>query len=202
MNSKTRSIVLSVALLTITAAGSYAQSFHFGVKAGANILKLGGRSFDNKFQFGYSAGGFAELNLNNTWGLQVELLANQATAKTSADFNQIYPGQGISYQNVSLNYITLPVMVNFRPVKEFSILAGAQYGYMVYQTKNLVQGGKDVFNKNDVSIVFGGQFNLNKFKLGARYIAGLNDLHSSNLDSGVDPWKNNGFQLYLGYRIL
>src|SRR5258708_29742562 len=137
MNSKTRSIVLSVALLTITAAGSYAQSFHFGVKAGANILKLGGRSFDNKFQFGYSAGGFAELNLNNTWGLQVELLANQATAKTSADFNQIYPGQGISYQNVSLNYITLPVMVNFRPVKEFSILAGAQYGYMVYQTKNL-----------------------------------------------------------------
>jgi hypothetical protein len=190
--------VFTILFLAITSAGAYAQSIHWGVKAGTNIFNLGGRSFDGKFHFGYSAGGFAEINLNSQWGIQPELLINQTMATTQDNFNSIY--HGISPQNVSLNYITIPVLLTFRPVKEFSIQAGPQYGYMIYQTKDLVQYQRESFKKNDISIVFGGQFNLNKVKLGARYVIGLNDINA--LPGGADPWKNQGFQLFAGFRIL
>ena len=119
--------IFTILLMAITSAGSYAQSIHWGVKAGTNIFNLGGRSFDGKYHFGYSAGGFAEINLNSQWGIQPELVINQTMATTQDNFNTIY--QGISPQKVSLNYITVPVLLTFRPVKEFSIQAGPQYGY-------------------------------------------------------------------------
>jgi len=192
------SIVFSMALLTFTAMNSHAQSFHLGLKAGTNIFKLTGRSFEGKFQFSYTAGAFAELNLNKQWGIQPELLINGTQGKTSAqEFNQIY--QGVSSQPTSLAYVTLPVLIAFHPVPEFTILAGAQYGYLVYQTQNLVQYKKDAFKKGETSIVFGGQFNFGKSKLGARYIAGLSNINDIN--SG-DTWKNGGFQLYFGFRII
>jgi len=192
-------MVLSVALLTLCTAGANAQkSLHLGLKAGTNIFKLSGRSFDDKFQFGYTAGAYAELNLNKEWGIQPELLINGTQAKTSADFNTIY--QGISYQKTSLAYITLPVLIAFRPAPEFTILAGAQYGYLIYQTQDIVQYQKDAFKKSEVSIVIGGQFNLGKYKLGARYIGGLESING--LPSRDDNWKNSGFQFYLGYQIF
>src|ERR1700733_12453870 len=80
-----KSIALAIVLVIFTAAGSYAQSFHWGLKAGTNLFKVSGRSFDGKMQAGLSAGAFAELNLNSQWGLQPELLFNQTMANTSSD---------------------------------------------------------------------------------------------------------------------
>src|ERR1700737_539025 len=116
-------------------------------------------------------------------GTPPEFLISQTTATTQDNFNLIY--HGISPQNVSLNYISILVLLTFRPVKEFSIQAGPQYGYMVYQTRNLVQSSPESFKKSDISIVFGGQFNLNKVKLGARYVIGLNDINGLGPQ---DPW--------------
>jgi len=199
MHNSTK-LLLSVVFLTIFTAASNAQSFNLGLKAGANIFRLSGNSFDKKSQFGFSAGAYGELYLNKSWGIQPELLFSQSQAKTSESFNQQYGG--VSFQTVSLDYITLPVMLAFRPTKEFTILAGPQIGYLVYQTQNLVQRNgqykADAFKKVDLSIVFGGQFNLNKFKLGARYVIAVNNING--LDN-ADSWQNQGFQLYLGYQI-
>ena len=197
-------LFLSVAFLTIFTAAAHAQSFHAGLKLGANAFKLSGNSFDNKTRFGFNAGAYGELYFTKEWGIQPELLFSQSTAKTTEDFNTQF--SGISFQTVSFDYITLPVMLAFRPSKEFTILAGPQIGYLVYQTENLTQQSsgqyrKDAFNKADISIVFGGQFNLNKVKLGARYVIATNNIN--NLPSkDADQWKNQGFQLYLGYQIL
>jgi hypothetical protein len=225
-----RSIVLSFVLSTITAATAYAQTttpsttpatnnltspamqpvptpfdktIHFGLRAGTDLYKLSGKSFDNNFKFGYSGGIYVEWPISRRWGLQPELDINETVARTSPDFNQLYPGIGVSYQNLTLNYISLPILVTFRATDALTILLGPQYGYMYYQTPGVSQqpyGPKDAFTKNDFSVLFGGQLDLSrKIKLGLRYAVQYTQLN--HIDDNVDSWKTHGFQAYLTYRL-
>lgn len=200
MNKRQPLIVLSIVLLTLTTASSYAQSVHLGLKAGTDLLKISGRSFDGKTQAGFSGGAYGEIFFTKQWGIQPELLFDQAMANTSQDFNGIY--RGVSYQKVMLNYISVPVFLAYKPVPELSILLGPQYGYLVSQTSGLTNDPSlpsEAFKKSDISIVFGGQLNLGKFKIGARYVIGLNDIN--NLPP-TDTWKKKGFQFHLGYQLF
>jgi len=53
-------LFLSAAFLTFFTAATHAQSFHAGLKAGANAFKLSGNSFDNKTRFGFAAGAYGD----------------------------------------------------------------------------------------------------------------------------------------------
>ena len=48
---KSKSIVLSLLMLTFVVTQSRAQGVHLGVKAGANIFKVDGQGYDQGFQF-------------------------------------------------------------------------------------------------------------------------------------------------------
>ena len=48
---------IAIMLLTTTA---YAQEFHLGAKAGANLGKLDGVAYSKGFKLGYQLGGFVE----------------------------------------------------------------------------------------------------------------------------------------------
>ena len=43
--------------------------FHIGIKGGANITKVDGHSFKDKFNYGYHIGGFAEIGLGGKFGI-------------------------------------------------------------------------------------------------------------------------------------
>jgi hypothetical protein len=192
-----RAAGLAFLFTVLATAGAYAQSFHLGVEAGTNVAKLGGQSFNNKYQAGFMAGVYGELNLNSMWGVQPELIFSQTVATTNDNFNQLFPGVGVSDQKFQLNYVELPLLLAFRPVPELTILLGPQFGYLANQTKGLLANDKDAFTKYDMSILFGGQLNLGKVKIGARYVGQLNDVNNI----GGETWKNHGFQFYLGYRL-
>ena len=200
MNPRMKFVLISFVLLTTASASSYAQKLHLGVVAGTNMYKVTGRSFTEKFKPGFSAGVYGEYTINRLMAIQPELLWNQVITRTDQDFSQIYPGVGVADADVYLNYISLPVMFAFKPTPELSILLGPQYSYLVNQTSGLLTGsynGKDAFKKNDLALVFGGQLNLGKVKIGARYSIGLSEINA--LQS--DPWKYHGFHFYLGYRL-
>lgn len=196
-------IVLSIVLLTLTSANSYAQTlknWKFGLKGSANLFKVTGRSFDNKNHVGFSGGAFGEYKISNQWGIQPELSYTFVQSKTSEVFNSIYGGA--SYQQITLSYVTVPVFLTFKPVPELSIIAGPQYSFLAAQTTQLYQDdlSRKAFSKNDFSIVFGGQLNLGRVRLGLRYVAGLVNINGYNADS--DQWKVHGLQLSLGYHIF
>jgi opacity protein-like surface antigen len=196
-------IVISIVLLTLTTANSYAQStpwhnWQFGLKAGTNIFKMTGRSFDQKTQYGFTGGAYGEYKISNQWGIQPELDYNLVVAKTGDQFNAIYGG--VSFQQISLSYISVPVLLVFKPVPELSIMVGPQYGFLASQTTNLLpqQPDRKAFSKSDFSIAFGGQLNFNKVKIGLRYVVGIADVDAQ----ASDTWKIHGLQAYLGYRIF
>jgi hypothetical protein len=194
---KTKSIVLSFILITLTAAGTYAQGFHLGIKGGTNIYKIDGRSFDEQFKYGYSLGGFAEINFSKHFGIQPEVMWNQANARTADNIGTVV--DGATTQNITLNYLSIPLLLNIRPTKVLSILVGPQYGILINESDNLFNNGKNAFKKGDFSMVGGVQLNLTWFKVGARYFVGLNDIKDVTAD---DKWKNQGLQLYVGIRII
>ncbi|HVS96156.1 MAG TPA: outer membrane beta-barrel protein [Puia sp.] len=194
----TGKLALSLLLLTATFVETQAQSsLQLGIKAGGDMMQIGGRSFDQKTYPGFVFGAYGQLNFSSKWSVQPELLWNQTVAKTTADFNNIY--RGVSDQLVILNYAALPVMLVYKPLPELSVMVGPQYSYLVQQTQNLLptEPGANAFSKSDLSIVFGGQLNLGKVIFGARYSASVNNISFRSTDS----WRQYGFNAYIGYRI-
>jgi hypothetical protein len=191
----------SLALLTIAStltSLSFAQGFHIGAKAGANIFKIDGTAMKDEFKFGYNLGGFAELNFSEKWGIQPEVMWNQTNFRTANNFNEIYPG-GKSDVEGKLNYLSIPVLLSFSPAKIISFQAGPQFGILLDKGKTLFDNGKDAFKKGDFSMLGGVQLNIGALKLGGRYVVGLANIN--DIDDR-EKWKNQGFQVYLGTRIL
>jgi Outer membrane protein beta-barrel domain len=190
---------LSLLLLTASTVRTYAQSsLELGLKAGGDYMKIGGRSFDGKHYPGFQAGVYGQLNFTSKWSLQPELNFSQTIGKTSADFNQIYGG--VSFQQTTLDYVDLPILLSFKPIPELSLLLGPQIGYAFSQTTGLLplQGNQDAFKKPDISIVFGGQLNLGKVMFGIRYQAGFNNISYRT----TDTWRQYGLQFYVGYQLF
>jgi hypothetical protein len=194
---KRTAIVLSVLLVTAS-LGASAQGVHLGIKAGANLFKMNGESFSDEYQFAYNVGAFAQVNFTPNIGIQPELLFNQTNYRTGTQFSSIYPN-GVSDVKGKLNYLTVPVLLNIRPIPLLSILVGPQFGILLNQDQHLVANTRDAFKKGDFSMVGGAQLNLASLMVGARYVIGLNDIN----DVGTEhSWKNQGWQLYAGFRIF
>ena len=59
-----------IALMLLTTA-TYAQEFHIGAKAGANLGKIAGVAYKDNFKLGYQIGGFLEFDFTDKWGFVI-----------------------------------------------------------------------------------------------------------------------------------
>ncbi|OQY97033.1 MAG: hypothetical protein B6D37_00610 [Sphingobacteriales bacterium UTBCD1] len=196
---KAKSFLVVTALML--AQATMAQ-FHLGIKGGANVTKMDGRSFNDKFQYGYSLGGFMEIGLGRKWSVQPEVLFNQYATTVDSNFNHIYENVfNPSYQkDVRLNYLSIPIMINYKLIGNFlSLQAGPQFGVLMSQNRTLLQNGGDAFSRGDLSILGGVQLKLASFRVTGRYAIGLKNLN--DIDN-QDKWTSQGFQLSLGLSIL
>ena len=194
---KKKSLALLTVALALTSL-SFGQGFNAGLKAGANIFKVDGKSFKEEFKFGYNLGAFAEIYFSEKWGIQPEVLWNQTNYRTGNEFDEIYEG-GVNDFEGKLNYLSIPVLLSFRPSKIISFQAGPQFGILINQSESLFNNGKEAFKSGDFSMLGGVQLNLGSIRAGGRYVVGLNNIN--DLDDR-DEWKNQGWQLYLGLKIL
>jgi len=194
---KKKTLALLAFALALTSV-SFAQGFHLGVKGGANIFKVDGKSFSEEYKFGYNLGAFAEININEKWGIRPELLWSQTNYRTGSQFSDLYPG-GKSDVEGKLNYISIPLLLSFKPVKLISFQVGPQFGIMTSQDKDLLGETKEAFKSGDFSMLGGAQLNLGSLRVGGRYVVGLTNIN--DIDN-KEKWKNQGFQLYLGLTIL
>ncbi len=180
--------------LLLLAHASFAQ-FSIGVKAGANITKVEGRSFSDEFRYGYHLGGFATIPVGGRFAVQPEVLFNQLQTRTGSEFSNIYQTAFDGNTNVRLNYLSIPVLLNYKLGSFLSLQAGPQFGVLLDKNKNLLENGREAFDRGDFSMLGGAQISLGKLKLNGRYVVGLNNIN--DIDN-QDQWKNQGFQLSVG----
>ena len=173
--------------------------FHIGFKGGANIIKVDGKSFKDEFRYGYHIGGFAEIGLGNKLGIQPEVLFNQYSTTLDSNYNHVYQNVFASQTSVKLNYLSIPILLNYKLLGNFlSLQAGPQFGVLINQDKTLLQNGGEAFKKGDFSLVGGAQFKFSAIRISGRYVIGLNDINDIG---SQDKWKSQGFQVSLGLAL-
>ncbi len=193
---KTKLLTLFAALLITQALMA---QFHLGVKGGANITKVEGKSFTDEFRYGYHLGGFAEIRLGNKFVLQPELLFNQYSTKLDSSYKNVYEDVFDGNSNIKLNYISFPILINYKLIGSFlSLQAGPQFGILVDQNKTLLQNSGEAFKKGDFSMLAGLQFKVGPMRINGRYAVGLNNISDLADD---DKWKNQGFQVSVGLAL-
>ncbi len=188
--------LLSLVLLTQAAMAQ----FHLGVKGGVNITKVEGKAFKDEFRYGYHLGGFAEIGLGGKLGIQPEVLWSQNQTRVDSSFSDVYENslQISNYQDVTLNYLSIPVLLNYKLGSLMTLQAGPQFGILLDQSKTLLENGQEAFKKGDFSLVGGAQIHIAKIRLQGRYFVGLNNI----IDVGdQNKWNNQGFQLSLGLAL-
>ncbi len=193
---KTKLLTLAIAVLIFSAANS--QSFHVGIKGGANINKIIGKSFNDEFSYGYHLGGFAEIGLSEKFTIQPEVLFNEYKQDTASSFNAVYDLKS-NLSNIKLNYLTIPILLNYNASKILSLQVGPQFGILMDQNVTVVENGKQAFKNGAFSMLGGVQLKFSGFRVYGRYALGLTNLN--DIDE-KDKWKSQGFQIGVGLAIL
>ncbi|MFD2939147.1 porin family protein [Flavobacterium notoginsengisoli] len=162
--------LLSALFVALT---GYSQ-IHIGAKAGANLSKLDGQAFDDKFEFGYQLGGFVYFNLTDFVGVQGEVLFNQTNTKVSDDYRDVF--DNAFKKNKTLNYVSVPVLLRLNSEGLITILAGPQFSFLANNDDSFVKNGKKLFKKTDFSAVAGAEINIRPLTIYARYVWGFSDI--------------------------
>lgn len=192
-------LFLSTAFMII-ASFSFAQGIKLGIKGGANVGKIDGKSFKEEFKYGYHIGGFAELKVGKKFSIQPEVLWNQVNTDTSNSFRTLYK-DAVDFNklsNVKLGYISIPILLSYKVANILSLQAGPQFGILVDKGRTTLQNGTDAFKKGDFSLLGGAQINISHLRIYGRYNIGLANLN--DIDN-KDKWKSQGFQVGVGLAL-
>ena len=196
-----QSILLLVAILFFS-VGVFAQAgFRIGIKGGANLNQVTGVSFSDAYALSYHIGVFTEIDVNKTLGLQPELLLNQSSTTVATGFTTLY--QNIAATNVqdarvTLNYLSIPILLRYDIGKIVTLNAGPQFGILLNQDQTLLKNGTKAFSDGDFSMVGGLQFNLKLLRIYGRYNIGMKNI---NQIDQKDTWTSQQIQVGVGLRL-
>lgn len=171
-----------------------AQHPHMGFKLGANITNLKFKGYDaSDYKAGVNAGLLAHIHLSKQFALQPELFFSMQGGKAEA---------GNTEYKTNLNYINLPLLLQYMFGDGFRIQAGPQIGFLVSAKQKVNNAEFDVdnnFKAVDFAIPVGISY-VSHSGLGvdARAAFGISDINDA--PAGAKTF-NNGFQLGLFYII-
>lgn len=180
----------AMAAILMTSAAT-AQHVNIGIKAGANFYNINndnGVEYDTKT--GFNAGLLGHIHLAPQLALQPEVVYSSQGAK--------YNTAGLETK-LNLDYINVPVLLQYMFDNGFRLQAGPQVGFLV-NSKSETNGSKsDIDGLNAVDFGIGAGVGYvhppSGFGVDARYNLGLSNIHE---DDAVKSY-NRGFQVGVFY---
>lgn len=202
----------------------------FGVKAGFNASALSTGKADNadnnqKLKLGSHIGVFVNIPVAAKFSVQPELLFSQMGSKTEGKYtygsslgNQFII-QEFNYKT-NLNYLVLPVMVQYRILPQLYVEAGPEFGLLLggkvegdQRAQNTYNGTVSTYNEsfsNKISMDLYNRFNFGigmgagyyftrNFGVTARFTAGITDIFKH--DYYNNKVRNNVFQVGVAYQF-
>ena len=199
---------LAAALAVAFAPKAHAQ---FGVKAGLNAAEMHGRDGESSsYKTFYHIGLIFQGTIAGPLSIQPEIQYSQQGGNLKGAFTDY---------DTKLHYFTVPVLLKLTLGPVF-VEAGPQFGLLVDATRNGQveisgtngsvayghvdgQSVTDQYKKIDISVAGGAGLKLGSLTLGARLVAGLNDINDAKSLTGInDPrLQNRVFQAYAGIQF-
>jgi len=191
-------IVIAVLLLVLAGEKSFSQKkgFHIGIKGGVNGAILNGTSFQNNYKYNYLLGGFIQIPIVHKVSLQPEVLFSQSTYISSGNLSQPFDPSNPNNQNINLNYMNIPVLLNLGGALKFQI--GPQYSILLNNNNTLLTNGQNAFKSGDFSLCTGLQWRtpLLGLHFGVRYLIGLANISAVTNEAS---WKSQAIQISTGF---
>lgn len=181
-------LVTIITALLMTVGTAAAQNINFGIKGGLNSYNINtDPDSDTDSKIGLNVGLLGHIHLTDQYAFQPEL---------------VYSMQGATSGNtdLKLNYINVPLLVQYMFDNGFRIQAGPQLGYLLNaesENNNSSNDLTDNFKSIDMGLSLGASYvhPPTGFGVDARYNFGLTNISdSSNLDT-----TNRGFQVGVFY---
>jgi hypothetical protein len=185
------------ALLVICSNFVFAQVFELGIKGGADVQKISGFSFKEKFAYGYHLGAFAEIKLSKTFSIQPEFYYSAATMNKGNSFDTLYTS--IDPKKIKFGYMNIPILINIKLSDKVKLQVGPRYGILSSTNLSMKADAKKAFKSGDFSLVSGLQFNFSKIRVYARYQIGLTNM---NQISDKENWKSQSIHIGIGLKII
>lgn len=184
MTGAVKKILFVILMLLLPISSAFSQGVEWGVNAGLNVY-YPGKHAEFDLLPGFYAGGFAEFPIDETFGVQGELLY--------ATFREGWQG-GTSKSRGHRDYIVLPVMGKVYLSKRFSFDFGPQFGILLVDEVNGYSSERA--RKFDFSFGAGLSCKIGRrFDLSTRYNWGI-----TRMAKNADRW-NNTFRLGAGFRF-
>ncbi len=181
-----KSIFFGMAIVLMMSFTASAQHVNLGVKVGANLYNIqNSNGFKNDFLPGIHLGLIGHIHLSDHFGLQPELLFSGQGAKEGSN-------------KINLNYVNIPVLLQYFFANGLRLQAGPQLGVLVSAKSSLTNGSiKDNFKSIDVGLSAGASYIHvpSGFGVDLRYNHGLTNINESDLVTST----NRGFQLGVFY---
>jgi len=186
---KRLALVLGLLITTTIVASAQGQP-KLAIKAGVNIADLKIENTNNDVtdnRIGFHGGLAAHIHLGQQWAFQPELLYSQEGAK-------------IGDATVKLDYVNLPLMIQYMFNNGFRVEAGPQFGLLV-NSKYSASSGTDInadkdFKTPNVGLGFGLNYlSYSGLGAGARYNLGLSNIG----ETGNAEVKTRNLQVSLFY---
>lgn len=186
------------------AASSLVFSQQFGIKGGMNVSSISDDGYDDtKSKVGYYGGVFVNIPASESFSIQPEVIYNNLGSEVKL---------GNSYsQKLNLNYITVPVMFQYKATPQFYLEAGPEFGFLVSadskttwnNSTSTAELDKDNFNNFNMGVGLGAGFDITKnVGINARYVAGFSDVTKPSSDPSTNAKnKNNTFQVGLNFKF-
>ena len=189
------------------AASSLVFSQQFGIKGGMNISSISDDGYDDtKSKVGYYGGIFVNIPASESFSIQPEVIYSNLGSEVKGTV------LGNSYsQKLNLNYITVPVMFQYKATPQFYLEAGPEFGFLVSadskttwnNSTSTAELDKDNFNNFNMGVGLGAGFDITKnVGINARYVAGFSDVTKPSSDPSTNAKnKNNTFQVGLNFKF-
>lgn len=196
--------MMMIAAMMIAAVSANAQNevgqITLQPKAGINISNVTGDWNGKKAKVGLVAGVEAEYGISENFGIAFGALYSMEGCK--ADLVEA-AGEGESAYlahdvNMNLDYINIPILAQFYPIKGLAIKAGVQPGFNVRHkaSKDGNSGDINGVKSFNFSIPVGVSYEYQSFVLDARYNIGV-----TKLIKDADQGRNSTFSITIGYKF-
>ena len=163
-----------------------AQGVGVGIKAGANFANQDVTDIDISSATDFHVGAYVNVNLSDKFGITPEVL---------------YSAYASNWDNVKVDfdYISIPVMLRFKPIPLLSLEAGPQFSFLTKANVENIGDVTDQLKNNDFGLAFGAGLHLPLgLNAGVRYVLGFTDIS----DVSEQSIKNRTFQIYAGWTIF
>jgi hypothetical protein len=179
----------------------------FGIKGGGGLSTFDYRKNSNNYGVVYKW----------TPSFYVGFTANAPFGKFFIQPELLYSLRGHRYEGYSdgtrYGYISMPLLIGFRPVKQLGILLGPEFGYIISARSQYTINGpgniiKSVSHRNTIDIDGGFSWSAtSKLTVEGRYVYGIKPLYDKYIygPSGANGMEEDGFneviQLGVSYRL-